>query len=144
MAAEVMGRPDSEKKRLRDISKSHGYYVVTAITKILDLESDNEYMGAFKYLRDVILPTRKEYQSFIEEYELDGPALANLMQEDGDAQDFAEYLRCTYLNGVVSLFCQERIDDAMALYASMLDAMKERYHYQRCDTGYAKLEYAYA
>lgn len=131
MASEVMGRSDSEKKRLRDISKAHGYYVITAISNILGLDNDNEYMSAFVYLRDVIMPASDEYKSFIDDYETDGPALASLLSNDEGALDYAEYLRVTYLNGVVSLFCQDRVFDAVSLYTSMLDAMKARYGYVR-------------
>lgn len=131
MAAEVMGRPNCEKAKLRKISKEHGYYVVTAITEILKLKEDNEFMESFRYLRDVILPTNEEYKKFIDEYELDGPALADLIRNDEEAQDYAEYLRVTYLNAVVSLFCQDEIYEAISLYTQMLDAIKERYNYRR-------------
>ena len=90
-----------------------------------------QYMCAFMYLRDTILPAREEYKDFIDDYEVDGPALARLLEDDENAQDYAEYLRVSYLNGLVSLFCQDRVSDAMALYTSMLDAIKERYGYQR-------------
>ena len=129
--AEAMGRSQTEKNRLSRISKDHGYYVVTAISQILGLPEDNEYMCAFMYLRDTILPAREEYKDFIDDYGVDGPALARLLEDDENAQDYAEYLRVSYLNGLVSLFCQDRVSDAMALYTSMLDAIKERYGYQR-------------
>ncbi len=131
--AEVMGRSQTEKNRLSRISKDHGYYVVTAITKILGLPEDNEYMCAFMYLRDTILPSKEEYQKFLDDYEVDGPALATLLESDENAQEYAEYLRLSYLNGLVSLFCQDRVSDAIDLYTSMLDAIKERYGYQRQD-----------
>ncbi|MDE6292479.1 MAG: hypothetical protein K2L98_02225, partial [Bacilli bacterium] len=116
MAIESMGRPNCDKAKLRKISKEHGYYVVTAISEILELPEDNQYLEAFKYLRDVILPTRDEYEDFIADYELDGPVLAARIKGDEDARAYAEYLRVSYLNGLVSLFCQNQIDDAMALY----------------------------
>lgn len=131
MAAEVMGRPNCDKEALRRISRSHGYYVVTAITEILDLDSDNIYINSFRYLRDVILPTRDEYQGFIDDYEKDGPCLAELLRCDDEGNNYAEYLRVTYLNGLVSLFCQDKIDAAMMLYNSMLNAIKKRYGYKR-------------
>ncbi|MDE6142357.1 MAG: hypothetical protein K2G03_07105 [Bacilli bacterium] len=144
MAAETMGRATSDKNKARRTSKDHGYYVVTAISEILGLPEDNEYMCAFTYLRDVILPSDEEYKGFIDDYEVDGPALATLLKDDENAQDYAEYLRGTYLNGVVRLFCQNQIDDAIALYTSMLDAMKERYGYQRQDVkGEKAVMYAY-
>ena len=92
MAAEVMGRPNCDKEALRRISKEHGYYVVTAITEILGLSEDNEYMETFKYLRDVILPRREEYQSFIDDYEIDAPCLAELLRCDDERNNYAEYL----------------------------------------------------
>ena len=139
MAAEVMGRPNCDKEALRRISKSHGYYVVTAITEILGLSEDNEYMETFKYLRDVILPTREEYQSFIDDYETDGPCLAELLRCDDDGNNYAEYLRVAYLNGLVSLFCQDKIDAAMMLCNSMLNAIKKRYGYKREEVNTRKL-----
>lgn len=131
MAAEKMGRSTSEKNAARRISKDHGYYVVTAISEILGLSEDNEYMCAFRYLRDVILPSNEEYKDFIEDYEIDGPALADLLKEDSEKEDYAEYLRIAFLEGMVSLFCQDDIAAAVEIYSRMLDAMKERYSYQR-------------
>lgn len=132
-AAEVMGRSTSEKQALARYSKSHGYYVVTAITDILGLSEDNGYMETFKYLRDVVLPANEEYQGFIDDYEEDGPALAELLRKDDNSHEYAEYLRVTYLNRLISLFCQDKIDDAITLYTSMLDVIKERYGYRRED-----------
>lgn len=133
MAAEVMGRPNCDKKIWRDISKAHGYYVVTAITEILNLPIDNEYMESFIYLRDVICSSSDEYASFIDDYETCGKELADLLRGDEDAHNYAEYLRSTYLNGVVSFFCQDAIQESIALYSRMLDTMKERYSYRRED-----------
>lgn len=130
-AAEVMGRSTSEKQALARYSKSHGYYVVTAITEVLGLPEDNKYMESFIYLRDVILPANEEYHGFIDDYEIDGPELADLIRKDEKAEEYAEYLRVAYLNRLISLLSQGRIDEAITLYTSMLDAIKEKYGYSR-------------
>ena len=130
-AGEVMGRDNWYKAELRKISKAHGYYIITAITEILNLPEDNEYMETFKYLRDVIFSTNEEYQGFIADYEVEGPILADLIKKDANAQDYAAYLRTFYLNGMVSLFCQDRIDEALTLYKNMLDCIKEKYGYKK-------------
>lgn len=139
MAAEVMGRPNCDKERLRKISKEHGYYVVTAITEILELPEDNEYMETFIYLRDTVMPRMKEYQGFIDDYETDAPHLADLLRYDEDREGYAEYLMEVYLSEFVRLISESSIDEAIATYSSMLDAIKERYGYRREDVNYREL-----
>lgn len=139
MAAEKMGRPDCDKNTLRAYSKSHGYYVVTAITEILGLPEDNEYMETFVYLRDTVLPCMEDYQGFIDDYETDGPVLADLLRYDEDGEGYAEYLVDVYLAEFVRLISGNSIDEAVATYSSMLDAIKERYGYRREDVKYREL-----
>lgn len=129
--AESMGRSQTEKNNLARISKSHGYYVITAISEILGLDPENEYMCAFKYLRDVVMPASDEYTDFIADYDIDGPVLADSLRNDEEAADYAEYLRSQYLNGFVSLFCENQIAEAVSLYSIMLSEMKGRYDYRR-------------
>ena len=139
MAAEVMGRPNCDKERLRKISKEHGYYVVTAITEILELDSNNQYMESFKYLRDVVLPEMPYYHQFIEEYETIGPELADRLREDTDGRDFAEYLRVYFLERFVSQFLSNNVDNAVATYSLMLGIIKERYGLSQEDKGQKNL-----
>ncbi len=126
-AAEVMGRPTCDKNAMRRYSKEHGYYVVTAITEILELDSDNQYMESFKYLRDIVLPEMPYYQDFIEEYENIGPDLADRLRKDANGRDFAEYLRAYFLDRFVSQFVANNVDNAVATYSLMLGQIKERY-----------------
>lgn len=137
--AEAMGRSQTEKNRLARISKSHGYYIITAITEILGLDPENEYMCAFKYLRDVILPSDESYKDFIADYEIDGPILASSLRSDEESFEYADYLRTQYLNGLVSLFCQDNIKGAINLYQVMLEDMKGRYSYTRTESEPQKL-----
>lgn len=139
MAAEKMGRCESDKKRLRNYSKDHGYYVVTAITEILGLPEDNDYMETFVYLRDVVMTRMEEYQGFIEDYENDGPHLADLLRYDEDREGYAEYLIEVYLSEFVRLISGNSVDEAVATYSSMLDAIKERYGYRREDVKHREL-----
>lgn len=132
-AAEVMGRLTSEKQALARYSKSHGYYIVTAITELLGLPEDNEYLDSFRYMRDFILPFMEGYQDFIDDYDIDGPVLARLIRKDEEGKDYAEYLRCAFLEGLVDLINQGLVGDAMTLFTSMLDVIKERYGYKRED-----------
>ena len=127
MAAEVMGRPNCDKEALRRISRSHGYYVVTAITEILDLDSDNIYMSSFRYLRDVILPNMIDYQDFIAEYDSIGPAIAERLKSDPESQTYAEYLRVCFLDQFVAQFESNSIDTSIATYSQMFEQLKDRY-----------------
>ena len=131
MAAEVMGRPNCEKESLRRISREHGYYIVTAVTEILDLDSDNEYMNRFRHFRDVVLSNNKCYQDFIDEYDSIGPEIAERIKSDPESQVYAEYLRVCFLDQFVNQLVLNNIDGAFATYSQMFEQLKDRYGVSR-------------
>jgi hypothetical protein len=126
---EVMGRSSTMKKNLRDVSKAHGYYIVTVITKLLELGNDNDYLATFQYVRDVMLPRMPFYDDFVEDYDKFGPLLADEILADENNYEYATKLVRSYLNNFVYLINHNRVDEALDIYISMFEEIKERYGY---------------
>ena len=82
-------RSQTERDSLERNSKSHGYFIITAFSKILGLEEDNKFINAFAYIKDEVMPNVEEYQGFLEEYEATGPTLSEKLLAEEDAFDYA-------------------------------------------------------
>lgn len=124
-------RSQTERDSLERNSKSHGYFIITAFSKILGLEENNKFISAFAYIKDEVMPNVEEYQGFLEEYEATGPTLSEKLLAEEDAFDYAEMLRIAYLEEFVELVCMERADDAISLYKDMYDMLLQDFGVKR-------------
>lgn len=127
----VSRRSGLEARQIIANSRKYGYYVVTAITKILGLEENNKYIAAFSYVKDVVMPSVEEYHSFIEEYDTTGPKVAEKLIEDEDAYDYAELLRVAYLEEFYELVNLERVDEAISVYKDMYFMLMQEFGISR-------------
>lgn len=120
-------RSSAERRELSNISRKHGYYVLSAISKILSLEENNKYMDYFVYVRDYIMPYNPDYSILIKEYETVGPVIAEALENDPNRFEFCEYLRDNYLEDFYKLG-KERYDmEAILKYFEMIAIMKVHY-----------------
>lgn len=119
-------RTTRECHALEEISKKYGYYIVTAIYNMLGLE-DSRYMEAFMYIKDVFMPKMDEYESFLNDYEVNGPRIAELLEQEEDKIGEARYLMDKYLREFTDLVELERPDEAAALYIRMYEELLGRY-----------------
>lgn len=120
-------RGERERERYMKISREHGYYIATAITSVLGLPEDNEYVSSFAYLRDVYMPDIEEYQDFIVEYESVGPRIAASIMNDENNKEYAEYLLLCYLEPFSVLVSEDLVDEAIELYKAMFEEVKNKY-----------------
>ena len=90
-------RSTSEANELYRNSKNHGYYILTAITLLLNLDDNNEYLESFKYLRDYIMPTFDAGIEFTDQYDEFGPRIAEELMNDDNRIEYASYLLENYI-----------------------------------------------
>lgn len=113
-------RSTRECRELEANSRKHGYYIMTAIHQILDIY-DTSYMSAFMYIKDEFMPMQDEYHSFLEDYEVHGPVLADILLSAEDKEEQAKYLMSEYLEEFTELVHLERPEEASTLYIRMYD-----------------------
>ena len=124
-------RTTMEARELENNSRKYGYFIVTAITEILGLEEDNKYLQTFAYLKDEVMPNVEEYQSFLEEYETNGPRISEELKKQEDAYDYAELLKIAYLEDVAELTIMERADDAISTFKDMYEMLRQDFGIKR-------------
>lgn len=127
---EVMGRCACDKEAMRKNSKNHGYYVMTAISSVLGLPEDNQYMILFKKLRDEIMSSSLDttipdveeedkeasYAILINRYEEAGPTIAEAIQNNPNAYEICKYYEQVFLKDFVKFMLQEKYTEAAILY----------------------------
>lgn len=127
----VSKRTTREARELEANSRKYGYFVVTAISQILSLDEDNMHIKAFAYLKDEVMPNVPEYQSFLEEYEINGPKVSEALLNAEDAYDYAEMLRVAYLEDVTELVMLEKPDEAITVFKGMYDILLDEFGIRR-------------
>lgn len=108
----------------------HGWFIVTAITDILGLGLDNEYMNTFGYIREVFIPEFGYRADFIEDYEITGKEVAEALYIDKNRKDYSEYIVEKYLNEFVSLVKSNENERALDLYIDMYIEVKKHYGFE--------------
>lgn len=117
----------SDRDKKAEISRKAGWYIMTAITKILNLPEDNIYLQTFKVLREKVLDVNETYSNFISDYDMFGPGLAEKMVMDEEAIEYSTYLVDVYLNDFVELVHGGFINDGMMVYIRMYNEIKNHY-----------------
>lgn len=120
-------RGEGRKEELMRISKSHGYYIVTAVCKILGLDTDNIYMEYFMYLRDVIMPNLEYGKEWIEDYEEYGPKIAEAIENSENREEIAGSILNECLNPFVELMIKCNVDEAITIYQEMVEQQKVKF-----------------
>lgn len=119
-----------EKEDAYNASKRHGWFIVTAITQLLNLPEDNDYMNCFGYIRECYIPESGYQMDFLDDYERTGSSLAEKMINDPNGVEYAKYLIDTYLNDFVSLVQNDEVESAIDIYVDMYDAVKNNYGFE--------------
>lgn len=117
-------RGEGRKEQLMKISKSHGYYIVTAVCEILELDEENIYIEYFKYVRDIVMPNLAYGPDWIEDYEEFGPKVAELMRKAENREEIAGRILNECLNPFVELMMEGNIDKAITVYQEMFEREK--------------------
>lgn len=118
-------RSNTDRERMRKISKQHGYYIMTVLSKMVGISEDNIYMQQFMYLRDVIMESDSKYDKYVEKYELVGPIVAQHIEKYNNI-DFCRYLFSEYLDEFLLHMINNQYDIAVRTYFNMIDLIIEQ------------------
>ena len=106
---------------------NHRWYVVTAIFNKLGLNDDYECISTLHNFRNNILSKDARYDSILAEYDIVGPKIAKLLEEDSESEIICKRLLQTYLVRVLDLIRDKKYDDALNLYIEMVSFLKVIY-----------------
>lgn len=120
-------RGEGRKEDLMRISKSHGYYIVTAVCDILGIGTNNVYMEYFMYVRDVVMPNLAYGEEWIKDYEEFGPKIAGAILNSENREELAGKILLECLEPFVELMAESRVDEAITVYQNMVEQEKIRY-----------------
>ncbi len=117
-------RGERRREELMRISRSHGYYIVTAVCDILGLTHDNIYLDYFMYVRDVVMPNLAYGKEWIEDYEEFGPKIAEAINNAENKEEIAGRILNECLNPFVELMISGNVDTAIEVYQKMVESAK--------------------
>ena len=123
-------RGEGERKRYRDISRSHGYHIMSAVTEILQLPENNVYLYGFMELRDCEMSNNlNKYGDFLDYYDNYGPAIADLIRNDDERYHICgEVLNA--LTNFPNSVAKSEYDVAFSLYFNMFNMLIKHYGLQ--------------
>lgn len=120
-------RGEGRKEELMKISKSHGYYIVTAVCNVLGLGTDNVYMEYFMYVRDVVMPNLAYGFGWIKDYEEYGPKIADAIESAENKEEIAGRILNECLNPFIELMLEGNVDEAITVYQEMFEQEKVKF-----------------
>lgn len=120
-------RSSSDRAKLYQASKDKGWWIMSAIMEILDLEDKEVYLSEFAYLKKHMLPLLHGGNEWIKDYDRFGPIIAKRMHEEKSKVEFAAELFANYIFPFHQLFNEGDIDAAFDIYQKMFRALKLRY-----------------
>lgn len=120
-------RSSSDRDRLYKASKAKGWWIMSAIMEILNVDGKEVYLNEFAYLKTVMLPLLDGGNDWIDDYDRFGPIIAKNIKEEANKEDFARNLFIDYILPFHVLFNQGNIDAAFGVYQQMYNKLKVRY-----------------
>ena len=106
----------------------NGWYIVTTIFNKLglsDLSSEYECIGQLQNFRKNILENDSKYEIVLEQYDLVGPVIADLLSND---EELCRLMSQTYLTIVLDLIRDKKYDEALELYIHMVNYLIGKYN----------------
>lgn len=105
------------------------FYIVTAICKIMTyLYGSDLMMGErLSKIRSELLEKSPEYQATLEDYDLFGPMIAEIIEEQEDKDKIALFLTNNYLMPATRCVIADNIEEAASIFFRMVDMLKTEY-----------------
>ena len=105
------------------------FYIVTVICKIIThLYGSDLTMGEkLSKIRSEYLEKSPEYRSTLEDYDLFGPEIAAIIDEQEDKNKIAQFLTNNYLIPAVRCINDDNYEEATRIYFRMVDMLKTEY-----------------
>lgn len=115
--------------------KGH-FYILTILCEIMGLPEDNEYLLAFRTLRDVYLSQNEEGQRELLKYDVCGPLISDAIKDAHDDSKrkvgiermINEVLMPCYIEPFTAMVQNGCYECAMLAYLQMTDMLAQRYN----------------
>jgi len=124
-------RSDSTIKNAIDCSNSHnnsgGCYLTTMLCTILKMNDNNEYLETIRAFRNNILQKNDKYKQILVEYDIIGPEIAKILNNDPLKEKIAEVYFYKYIKPIKFLIENNKYDEAVNLYVIMTNSLKNLY-----------------
>ena len=120
--------PDGTRWDERDYrALKNRWYIVSAICKKLGLSDEYECVSLLQNFRVNVLEKDDKYNEVLEEYDIVGPFIAQMLLTDEDSKELCERLLQVYLVKVLDLIKTEKYDEALNRYVEMVNLLRTIY-----------------
>lgn len=125
-------RDSSEIRRAEEFSHDYesgsGCYITTMLCHILQKEDNNVYLNTLRKFRDEILQKSINGSKILVEYDIVGPKIAALLEQDHARVSIAITLFNNFIIPTTLCIDNNWYDDAVTLYKGMTQKLMEFYH----------------
>ena len=118
---------DSACSNFKGDGSSSGCYITTVMCDILGYEDHCFYLNKLRAFRDNFMRPNPKYSGLLEEYNIIGVLISNMILKDIEKFDIAEYIFNHYIKQAVDLIEIGKYSESINIYKQMVNFLKERY-----------------
>lgn len=107
--------------------RPHKYHIVTAICEILGIDEYQLFQDIGVWYRAEYLENIDEKKDFLQEYDVIGKDIADLLYDDENCYEIAQELFITYVKPFSILVMNKQFEEADYLYMQMYNMLKADY-----------------
>lgn len=104
-----------------------GCYLTTILCNILGMQDNNSYLTTMRDFRKNVLQTNEQYKYLLVEYDIIGPKISELLNNDPSKITIAYNLFYQYITPIVNLIKTEQYNLAIIFYIDMVNSLKTLY-----------------
>lgn len=147
---------DKAKQYSIDSQKSGGCYITTMLCKILSMNDNNFYLNMLRNFRNTHLQNNREGLKILIEYDLIGPKISQMLEQDPDQFHIAYTLFNNYIIPTCQYINEKKYNEAISKYIEMtnklivyynlnkdLDIKVEEYEANQCGHGIIRKKLSY-
>lgn len=120
-------RSSREAEELYKSSKGHGWYIVTAISHILNYSTENIFIYNFSRFCNEVLPNLEDGLEWLDEYNEIAPSIAGKLLIDDNNVELAISIMNDYLYDFVDSLDRDLKQESFNIYDSLYQMLKKRY-----------------
>lgn len=124
---EAYSRSSGARENMYDNSRSHKYYITTAILNALKFPDNNYYLKTIGTFINVTLKQNMKYYPLLFAYEIIGPEIAKRLNEDENKSDVATLMFKQYITPTIIAIENNKTEDAVNIYKNMTIELAKKY-----------------
>ncbi len=105
-----------------------GCYITTIVCNILGYSDDCELLNTLRNFRDTYLKVNAQYLPILYEYDIVGPQISAVLENDTDAKQKASFLFHNFLIPSYQYIKTKEYEKAIDTYINMVNMLKENYN----------------